>query len=191
MHGPTLVGVKHGRLDSLLLAGVGTLAVHEIAYLPGSLARSVSSSGVSHAHLPLMWGLGGAVAIAGLIRYVVGSLRRRGGDRMVDPTWLALAMGAFFISQEAAERAMSGSPAVSLVTEWVLWLGLVAVPLVAIVLARMVRCITHYIAENTLRRVPTVSTADLFDPVQADAVPAVVHLAHSVARRGPPLRTAV
>jgi hypothetical protein len=181
--------MKHGRLDSLLLAGVGTLAVHEIAYLPGSVATSVSSSGVSHAHLPLMWGLGGAVAIGALVHYVVGSLRRRSGDRFVDPLWIGLAMGAFFTSQEAAERAMSGSPAVSLVTEWALWIGLIAVPLVALVLARLVRCITGLTLGPEPRPVTHCSAPDLFTPARAEAVLTVVRLAHSVARRGPPLRS--
>lgn len=193
MHSATFYAgtVKHTRGDSLMLAGVGTLAVHEIAYVPGSVWASVAGDGVSHSHLPLLWGVGGSVAVAALIRFVVASLRSRGGSRRVDPVWLGLAMGAFFISQEAAERALSGSPAISLVTEWVLWLGLLAVPLVAVLLARLVTCLAEAVAgaasvspRRTHGRVPVLRS-----PVAPGRATHHVALAHVMVRRGPPVRT--
>ena len=184
--GRTLGAVKHTRMDSLLLAGVGTLAVHEIAYVPGSIGTSVTGEGVSHAHIPLLWGLGGSIAILALIQYVVRSLRSRTGERVVDPRWLGLTMGALYISQEAAERALSGSPAVSLLTEWVLWVGLLAVPLVAWVLARLVRCIVEFAGQvEAPRRQPT-STPPLVRPVSVALRPALSRLDHVLSRRGPP-----
>ena len=175
-------------MDSLLLAGVGTLAVHEIAYVPGSIGTSVTGGeGVSHAHIPLLWGVGGSIAILALIHYVVRSLRSRSGDRFVDPRWLGLSIGALYISQEAAERAMSGSPAVSLLTEWVLWVGLIAVPLVAWVLARLVRCIVEFAGHReTADRLPTLAPP-VIRPVAATLRPAVSRLDHVLSRRGPPV----
>ncbi len=184
----TLLIVNHTRMDSLLLAGVGTLAVHEIAYVPGSIGTSITGDdSVSHAHIPLLWGLGGSVAILALIRYVVRSLRSREGERSIDARWLGTAMAAFYISQEAAERALSGSPAISLLTEWVLWIGLLAVPLVACVLARLVRRIVDFAATpETRRRVPT-STVPVARPVVPTLRPALTRLDHVLTRRGPPL----
>ena len=180
--------VKHTRMDSLLLAGVGTLAVHEIAYVPGSIGTSIAGGdGVSHAHIPLLWGVGGSIAILALIQYVVRSLRSRSGERFVDPRWLGLTMGALYISQEAAERALSGSPAISLLTEWVLWAGLLAVPLVAWVLARLVRCIVDFAGKvETRRRAPT-SAPPVARPVVPTLRPALARLDHVLSRRGPPL----
>lgn len=175
-------------MDSLLLAGVGTLAVHEIAYVPGSIGTSVAGGeAVSHAHIPLLWGIGGSIAILALIQYVVRSLRSRAGDRFVDARWLGLTMGALYISQEAAERAMSGSPAVSLLTEWVLWVGLLAVPLVAWLLARLVRCIVEFAAHvETPRRAPTAAPP-VIRPVAFTLRPALSRLDHVLSRRGPPV----
>ena len=164
------------------------LAVHEIAYVPGSIGTSVTGGeGVSHAHIPLLWGVGGSIAILALIHYVVRSLRSRSGDRFVDPRWLGLSIGALYISQEAAERAMSGSPAVSLLTEWVLWVGLIAVPLVAWVLARLVRCIVEFAGHReTADRLPTLAPP-VIRPVAATLRPAVSRLDHVLSRRGPPV----
>lgn len=186
----TLDGVNHTRLDSLLLAGVGTLAVHEIAYLPGSIDVSVRGNGVSHSHIPLLWGLGGAVAIAALVHAVVRSLRSRTGERTIDPSWLGLTMGAFYISQEAAERAMSGSPAVSLLTEHVLWFGLLAVPIVAIVLGRLVGGIVdRLVAEVIGNRPPTARPRRLPVVSLILAPAALLRLEHALVRRGPPAST--
>ena len=188
----TLDVVTHTRLDSLLLAGVGTLAVHEIAYIPGSVGTSATGNGVSHAHIPLLWGVGGAVAIVALVRYIVGSLRSRGGDRFVHPGWLGLTMAALYISNEAAERTLSGSPAASLLTEWVLWLGLAAVPVVALALARLVRCIVDRAAAVAPQRPPNRGVREAGAWPKTDThSPALGRLAHVLSRRGPPLRTAL
>lgn len=181
--------MRHTRTDSLLLAGVGTLVVHEVAYLPGSIGASVAGGGASHAHLPLLWGVGGSIAILGLVRYIVRSLRSRDGVRFVSVHWLAATMAALYTSQEAAERALSNSPAISLLTEWVLWLGLLAVPLVAWVLARLVECIVEF-ASGTPARTRSRRTAVLPGPVPAVVpVPEVARLAHTLTRRGPPARS--
>lgn len=183
--------MSHTRLDSLLLAGVGTLAVHEIAYISGSIGTSVTGDGVSHAHIPLLWGVGGAVAIVALVRYIVGSLRSRNGDRFVDPSWLSLTIGALYISQEAAERALSGSTAASLLSESVLWLGLVAVPVVAVVLARLVRCMVD-LASAPARRPATRRVGSAVRRVNTVThSPVLGRLAYALSRRGPPLRTAL
>lgn len=183
--------MSHTRLDSLLLAGVGTLAVHEIAYIPGSIGTSVTGNGVSHAHIPLLWGVGGAVAIVVLVRYIVASMRSRQGDRFVDPSWLGVTMAALYISQEAAERALSGSTAASLLSEWVLWLGLVAVPVVALVLARLVRCIVD-MASAPARGPATRRVRSAGPAVNTVTHPPVLgRLAYALSRRGPPLRIAL
>lgn len=166
---------------------MGTLAVHEIAYLPGSVGASITGRGVSHAHIPLLWGIGGSVAIVALIHAVVRSLRSRRGDRFVDPRWLGLTMGAFYISQEAAERALSGSPAVSLLTEWVLWVGLLAVPLVAWVLASLVRHFVDAAGRLVARRRAPADAAPATRPVEITVVRALARLDHVLCRRGPPL----
>lgn len=182
-------GVKHERLDSLLLAGVGTLAVHEIAYVPGSVRASVAG-GVSHSHIPLLWGVGGTLAVAALVRYVAASLRSRVGGRVVDPTWLGLTMAALYVSQEAAERALAGNPAISLLTNPVLWIGLVAVPLVAFALARLVECVVDVLGAAADSRRMFVSLSPPLRPASAGA-PTLLRLAHSVGTRGPPRRIAI
>ena len=182
--------VKHSRLDSLLLAGVGTLAAHELAYVPGSLRASLVGDGVSHAHLPLLWGLGGVVAVAALAQQLVTALRRRAGVRTIDARWLGLGIGLFYVSQEAAEFALAGSPAISLLSQPTLWAGLLVAPVVAIALSRLVNGIVDFVAALPASRAPARGRTPGWQTTSAQPLAAVAWLAHSLSRRGPPVRTA-
>lgn len=183
----TLEVVRHTRLDSLLLAGVGTLAVHELAYLPGSVGTSLAGGPGHHAHMPLLWGLSGAVAIAALVHYVVRAMRGRPGHRFVDAPSLGLAIGALYISQEAAERALSNKPSISLLSESVLWLGLLVVPVVSVLLARLVSGLVAVAAPGLLKpRFFQSATMSRSQTPIANAVSPLERLAYALVRRGPP-----
>ena len=182
--------MKHTRLDSLLLAGVGTLAVHEIAYVPGSVRTAVTGAGVSHAHLPLLWGLGGTVAIVILVRHMVAALRERAGARRIDPLWLGATMAALFVSQEAAELAWAGSPSVTLLSQPTLWLGLFAVPFLAVLLAFIVNGVVELVAGTQSATPPAYWRKRTGQPPTASVPPAHALLSHALSRRGPPVRTA-
>ena len=181
--------MKHTRLDSLLLAGVGTLAVHEVAYVPGSVRTAFGGDGVSHAHLPLLWGIGGTLAIAILVRYVVSALQGRAGARSIDPLWLGGTMAALFVSQEAAELAMAGSPSIALLGKPTLWLGLVAVPLLALLLAFVVNGVAELVSSARRTQQAGPRTARVPALLTAWPLPALALLTHSLSRRGPPVAT--
>lgn len=172
-------------LDSLLLAGVGTLAVHEIAYVPGSVDVDVA-----HAHVPALWGLGGALAVIVMVRAVVRSLRSRPGNRAVDPSVLSAAIAAFYATQEAAELSFTSTPAIQLLSHASFWIGLAAAPAVGWLLARLVNRVVDVIA-NSHARAPRPVVYPLAVPgrisgMLPETTPSLVRLRHHVARRGPP-----
>ncbi len=170
----------------MLLAGIGTLMAHEVAYLTRAALVSAGGAAVSHAHLPVLWGFGTAIAVAAITRTVVLSLRSRAGARSVDSGLLAIAMIALYVSQEAAELWWSGQPAISLLAQPTLWLGVAAAPLVALLLARLVDTVVELVAIVPTSR-HRVGSDPLFTPARVEAfLPLLIRLAHSVSRRGPP-----
>lgn len=175
----------------MLLAGIGTLTAHEVAYLSRAALVSAGGADVSHAHLPVLWGFGTAIAVAAITRIVVLSLRSRAGGRSVDSGLLAAAIIALYVSQEAAELWWSGQPAISLLAQPTLWLGVVAAPLVALLLARLADTVVGLVCVVPARR-HRVRGGPFFTPARVESLcPPLVRLAHSVTRRGPPRVVAI
>lgn len=171
------------QLDALLLAGVGTLAVHELAYLPGSVG-----AGVAHDHLPALWFVGGTAAVLALGRSVVRSIRARRVGRTVDPVALVGAIAAFFLVQESIEHAASGAPAISVLAQPVVWLGLLAAPAVGLALARLVNTIVELVVTVEPSLPTWVDVGPQSFVVAGPPVPAtgLLQLRHHLSRRGPP-----
>ncbi len=178
--------MRHSRLDTVLLAGIGTLSVHEIAYVTRSSFASATGAEVAHGHIPVLWGLGGAIAVTVMVRMIVSAMRSRGNGLSVDPVLLGAAIAALYVSQEAAEVTLAGDAAISLLAEPVLWLGLAAAPVVAWLLTRLVTTVVDAIATaGSEPRMPTAALVVLRPRLAVAAAP-VAALAHCLCRRGPP-----
>ncbi|MGI9623885.1 MAG: hypothetical protein ACR2PK_13690, partial [Acidimicrobiales bacterium] len=67
-----------------------------------------------------------------------------------------------------------------------LWIGLAVVPLVALVLARLARCIVEIVATEGVRTFPQQASPSRAVGADVFANPAVT-LRYSLVRRGPPL----
>ena len=175
------------RLDSGLLAFLGVLAVHQIAY---SISRAAGApSAIDHGHLAVAWLLAGLAAVAGLTLAVTRSLRARRhhvGSRLL----LAGIVAAGYTALEAIERAADGIPVSSLVTEAVFWLGLAAAPIVAVALSAMVRAaddLVRAFIEARTAEWPAAAPPSLF-PTSVVLQPVLLR-SESVSRRGPPVRS--
>lgn len=173
------------RLDSLLLAGVAMLLVHQLAYTVSSVAGVETS--VAHGHLEAAWLFGSLTAIGALARSITASLRRRSYD--LDGVWAFTGwIVAGYLSLETVERIVDGHGATALLGEPVFWLGLVLAPLVAFALAWSLRTVAQIVADVIVNR---ASPASLVAPSASlgetsVSLPSPLFSSFVVSRRGPP-----
>lgn len=174
------------RLDSLLLAAVGVLIVHQIAYT-SSAVFGVETSG-AHGHLAFAW-FGGSIALLGaLARAISVSLKKRQHDAGHVGV-LASAIGVGYLAMELIERLVDGQGATTLFTEPVLWFGMALAPLVAIALHWSVRSVVERALEflTPAQRTWTATTTSPLQPFFS-VEPAFARIAVVVSRRGPPVQ---
>lgn len=174
------------RLDSLLLAGVGVLLVHQGAYVMSSLAGVKVS--VSHGHLETAWLIGSLTAILALARAVTRSLRSRHFDQS-PPLSLTAWMLFGYLGMEATERVANGLSAFSLLGEPVFWIGLAIAPLVAMALHWSMRTVARVVADYASRPDARLVTPQVDPSLAATSVtlPPQIFQSFTVSRRGPPL----
>lgn len=174
------------RLDSFLLAGVGVLIVHQVAYTVSALFGIETS--IAHGHMAFAW-FGGSLAMLGVLaRSVTLSLKRRRYDALQSGS-LALVISLGYTALEQIERLADGYGLVELFGEPVFWLGLALAPLVALVLHWSVRSAVELVATFLSSLTPQWSTRapqPAFAVVAA--VPVTVQLSSVMSRRGPPVR---
>ena len=173
------------RLDTLLLAGVGVLLTHQGAY---AIAGFTGHSSLSHDHLTVAWIIGSIALLLGLTRTITSSLKKRSFSGL-SPIALTgfIAMG--YAGMELIERLSHGYEATALLSEPVFWIGLLAAPLVAVLLGLSVRTVAEialaWVEQPTRRWQLT-----LVEPAPATLrfVPAMHSLDSVLSRRGPPVR---
>ncbi len=173
------------RLDTLLLAGVGVLAVHQVSYTISSLAGTEST--IAHGHLGLLWLVASLGAVAGIARSVMRSIRQRGLD--ISPVTLMVAIIGAYTMLESIERVASGLGATALFGEAVFWIGLAATPLVSLVLARAVSSAVAAIAAGITSADPDRRSAQRVVPrrIGASTATELTGFGSSQSWRGPPL----
>lgn len=175
------------RLDSLLLAGVGIMAIHQIAY--GIAPLVATGSTVGHGHLELAWTAGSLAAIAGLGSAIVGSLKRRNHLPLPLVT-LSLLLASGYVSLEIAERVFNGMAATSLFSEAVFWIGLAAVVPVAVLLRASVQTVADLVLHLAQQAdaLPTFPPAASRTPfTRTGRIPLLLPIrSRPCSRRGPP-----
>lgn len=173
--------------DSAILAVLGVLIAHQVAYLSSSAVGYETS--VAHGHMKVAWLLASGGLLAALSHSVISSLRRRrhdGGSVL----HLAAAIGGGYFILEQFERALDGYGAFDLFSEPVFWFGLAAAPLVALLLSWMLGSIEDAVARlvegRTAPRV-TATTRPCSLAITSLSLPSTSPLSFAVCRRGPPL----
>ncbi len=175
------------KLDSLLLAGVGIMAIHQVAYTVAGLTGANTS--VGHGHLELAWTFGSLFAILGLGSAITNSLRRRQHDPLSVPL-LSAVLGIGYVGLEMAERSLDGIAATALFGEAVFWFGLAAVVPVAMLLRAAVRTVTELVlqlAATTGGQLPSFGSVDPAHFGRTRRTPILLPVrSRPVSRRGPP-----
>jgi len=174
------------RLDSLLLASVGVLLVHQAAYMASALLGYETS--VAHGHMALAW-FGGSLAIlCALARAITNSLKSRNHNAPSEYR-LFVAIASGYVLLEQFERAVDGYGAFALLAEPVFWLGLALSPLIALFLHWSVRSVKRIVifvalAASTKRWPELTSSGEFGFPTTV--VPHSTQRACVVSLRGPP-----
>ena len=175
------------KLDSLLLAGVGIMAIHQVAYTVAGLTGANTS--VGHGHLELAWTFGSLLAILGLGSAITTSLRRRHHTPLGVPL-LSIVLGVGYVGLEMVERSLDGLSATALFSEAVFWFGLAAVVPVAMLLRAAVRTVTELVLQLTAAtdgRLPSIGFVDPARFGRTRRTPILLPVrSRPVSRRGPP-----
>lgn len=173
------------RVDTFLLASIGVLVLHQIAYvITGSFATVVA---VDHSHLAVAWNFGSVVMLLGLARAIVVSVKRR-RHANVHIGYLTAAIAVGFVALEQVERLAAGYGATALFGEPVLWVALVIAPIVATVLSRSIRTVTQLAVDWAAPAFRSWFAVRIDPPRQVVLVPAHVVHRRATPRRGPPVR---
>lgn len=174
------------RLDTILLAGVGILLVHQAAYTLTSLLGDESS--IAHGHLQSAWLLASLGALGALTRSILRSIRKRTVGPVSELSLFA-SIGGGYIFLEMGERIWDGQGALSLFFEPVVWVGLALAPLVALALGWSLRsvekAITHFVDQRRQWFAPAprrLGNADL----TSDGFPIERSILLTAPLRGPP-----
>ena len=174
------------RLDSLLLASVGVLLVHQVAYTTSALLGYEAS--VAHGHMALAWFGGSLAVLCALARAITRSLKRRHHNAPSEYRLFAAVAGGYVLLEQL-ERAVDGYGTFALFNEPVFWLGMAVSPLIALMLHWSVRSVERLVAFIAVTsrppRRPERTSAGEFD-IASTVVPLARQLASVVSRRGPP-----
>lgn len=174
------------RIDSLLLASIGVLLVHQVAYMASALLGYEAS--VAHGNMAIAWFGGSLATLYVLARAITHSLKKRSHT---SPNEIALfcAIAGGYVLLEQFERAIDGYGTFTLFSEPVFWLGMAVAPLVALALHWSVRSVVRLIEfvgpSVRTKRWPEAATLRAFAPA-ATISPLSLRLASVVSRRGPP-----
>ncbi len=173
-------------LDRSLLAFLGVLIAHEVAYLTSSIAGYGNS--VAHGHLKTAWLVGSVALLAVATRAVVTSLRRR-RHHVGQPTQLAALIATGYVSLEQLERLADGYSLTTLFSEPVFWIGIAAAPLIAVLLTRALRTVELVAARLIDSRDDCPVSAVVPQTLGATSVRTLSTLLRSsvVSLRGPPV----
>lgn len=173
------------KIDGFLLAAMGVLLIHKLAYTFVEFFAPVAL--VNHSHLAAAWSFGSFAMLACLARTIVVSVKRR-HHADLNARGLAAAIAAGFAVLEQAERLLAGYEITALFSEPVFWVGLAFAPLVAVVLSHAVRSVTKLAANWAVPGLRTWPSLPVNPLQQLVLVPAHVVYRSATSRRGPPVR---
>ena len=179
------------RVTFWMLALAGVAVGHIVGYglaHPETAAREAALGG--HAYLPAAASVAIPLGVVAALVWAVRTGRQLGMAGRIPWRSLAAAQLALFAVQEFGERAVSGDPMTSLLTERGVWLGLLAQVGVAILVTRSVdavRRVVRMVRPGARRLGDRLRVRMLFVPA---ATPHVARVSVAVGLRAPPVVSA-
>ena len=146
MRSPTMASHDNARslalsglqpLVQLVLAMLGALVTHQIAYpLVAAVGADVSANG-DHAHLGLQWAVLTPLGAVAATVFIVRRIRRLGFTSVISSARLAPIVAGVFLVQEAIENRFSGGNVIEILADPAVLLGLALAPVVAWLMVRL------------------------------------------------------
>lgn len=158
-----------------LVAALGALITHQVAYLLVSLLGPSIAAPTDHGHLSTQWAVVAPVAIGAAALFIVRQLRALGFHAIVSTRQLSGFVVAFFIVQELVEGLIAGVPIAELVRHPAIATGVLLAPLVAWLLVRILDGVGELAARFLTAPTP------LFPPARPRLVPIPVRVRARIA----------
>ncbi|MEE9415688.1 MAG: hypothetical protein V3V01_10415 [Acidimicrobiales bacterium] len=178
-------------MSGLALAALGSLVIHQIAYL---LAYPVLQPGgdelIDHSHMATQWAVVTPVAIVMAAVVVLRQARQLGLANPLHTTALASSAAFLFVGQEVIESLLAGRSLLGALSQPAIGFGLLIAPAVAWFIVRLLRSASIFVAEFiAITARFAVATTPLFAPVGQWLTPSSP-LPSASSPRGPPVHFA-
>lgn len=184
--------VVYRPLVEKVVAALGALVTHQIAYLLASLLVSTGVIGAventDHGHLSVQWAIVAPAAVASVCGFILWQLRNLGFRTALSVRYLSMMVVAFFLIQETVEGLAVGRSVGATMVHPAIMIGVLVAPLVAWLMSKALAGVTELAARfiNVLSSVtvPTVPAHPMPVPVRCSSV----HLGGRSRPRAPPSR---
>jgi hypothetical protein len=130
-----------------LVAALGALATHHIAYLLAPMLGFNRSVATGHGHLSLQWAVVTPLAVIATTLFIVWQLRSLGFRSNLSGRALGQWTVGFFIVQESIEGLVAGQNLLELATHPAIVAGVLLGPIVGWALARLLAEVTELAAK--------------------------------------------
>ncbi len=129
-----------------ILAALGALVTHQLAYPLASLAGLDAVAPSDHGHLSLQWAVVTPLAVAGVAVLIVWQLRSLGFRSFVSARTLGALIVGFFVVQEMIEGLTAGHTPTTVLTHPAIVIGVMIGPLIAWLLSKLLTGVTELAA---------------------------------------------
>jgi len=129
-----------------VLAALGALFTHQLAYLVASLLGLDATAASDHGHLSLQWAIVAPVAVGAICLFIVWQLKGLGFRTSISTRYLGALIAGFFLIQEFIEGFAEGLTVVEVATHPAIVAGVVLAPLVAWCICRLMAGVTDLAA---------------------------------------------
>lgn len=175
------------------LAALASLVVHQLAYLLAYPLGPLSIGNFGdHGHVSAQWAVVTPVAVLSAVALILRQVRNltslRGGvPESVCPRTIAMIAGALFVGQETIEGLVAGQSVWQVLTHPAVLLGVLLVPLVALVIVRVLHRVGEIVAQKATIRFEFgfASDAGVVAPRHVRVISSVA--GRVAAPRGPPV----
>lgn len=151
--------VVYRPLVEKVVAALGALVTHQIAYLLASLLSVVAGVAVAessdHGHLSLQWAIVAPAAVAAAAGFILWQLKTLGFRTGLSARSMTMLVVAFFLIQESVEGFVSGRSLAATLSHPAIIIGVVIAPLVAWVMSRALAGVTE-LAARFVNRPPAI-----------------------------------
>lgn len=134
-----------------IVAALGALVTHQLAYLLVPLLGFNAAAASDHGHISLQWALITPVAVAAMAGFIVWQLRSLGFRSALSARSLGLWIVGFFLIQESIEGVAGGHSLLELATHPAIAAGVVLGPIVGWLISRLLAGVAELAAKFLVR----------------------------------------